>query len=299
MYVDMGRRIAQADLVHAHTIPYPHNFFSFLWSKLLGKRLVITPHFHPGHPHYERKIFYRLMAGCDAVIAVSDYEKKELARRGVPKEKIYVAGNGINPASYEPSGLDAFREEFYQKFCLTADTKLVAFVGRRMEYKGLADLVDAVDSVNRHTPTRLLLIGPSTPWYDSFYASLPKRKRELVINAGVVPQKDKVNLLHLSGLLALPSKFEAFGIVFLEAWACGKPVVGSDQGAIPSVIGQDGLTARFGDSRDLAEKIRKLLDDAELAGRMGESGRRKVMEKYTWQRIADQVLAVYEKVLNP
>ena len=65
---------------------------------------------------------------------------------------------------------------------------------------------------------------------------------------GRSPTQEKINLLHLAEVLVLPSRFEAFGIVFLEAWACGTPVIGAATGAIPSVVGEGGLTFPYGDA---------------------------------------------------
>ena len=87
-------------------------------------------------------------------------------------------------------------------------------------------------------------------------APSPTTTRERIIDLGTVSDQEKINLLHLAEVLVLPSRFEAFGIVFLEAWACGTPVIGAATGAIPSVIGEGGLTFPYGDATQLAEKLR-------------------------------------------
>ena len=113
-----------------------------------------------------------------------------------------------------------------------------------------------------------------------------------------MPHQEKVNLLHLADLLVLPSQYEAFGIVFLEAWICGKAVIGTTEGAMPSVIGTEGYVCRFGDAEDLRNKIAATLSNSDALKRMGLDGRQKVLHKYTWDIIgmkAEQAISrVYE-----
>jgi glycosyltransferase involved in cell wall biosynthesis len=99
-------------------------------------------------------------------------------------------------------------------------------------------------------------------------------------------------------LLVFPSGHESFGIVLLEAWAAGKPVIGSRVGAIPSVVdeGQDGLLIRHRNVGDLTAAIQTLLSRPELRRQMGESGRQKVQQRYTWNIVADRLRQVYVQV---
>src|SRR5262249_19740378 len=83
-----------------------------------------------------------------------------------------------------------------------------------------------------------------------------------------------------------PSRFEAFGIVILEAWACGTPVIVSSSGAMPSIVGEGGLVFETGDPVDLARKLERVLENPELAGTMARRGHERMLERYTWDRIA-------------
>ena len=101
---------------------------------------------------------------------------------------------------------------------------------------------------------------------------------------GQLSEEEKWDAVDAADVVALPSRTESFGIVFLEAWARGKPVIGARAGAVPQVIndGDDGLLVEFGDAAGLAEALEKLLDAPAQAAEMGQRGREKVLQMYTW-----------------
>jgi glycosyltransferase involved in cell wall biosynthesis len=285
MYGRLFAEAAAADVVHLHTIPYPHNFIGYLAARLRKKRVVITPHFHPDHPHYERWSNYWLLRRCDAVIAVSDYERDYLVQKGVDATKIIVTGNGVHVQDYVAHGLEPFAQELRRRHHLSSATKIILFVGRKLQYKGIATLVTAVQQLSTADDVVLLLAGPSSDWFEEFYGTLSAAAKERIIDLGTVSDQEKINLFHLAEVLVLPSRFEAFGIVFLEAWACGTPVIGAATGAIPSVIGEGGLTFPYGDATALAEKLRTLLRDKDLAHAMASWGQQRLRSKFTWDHI--------------
>ena len=98
----------------------------------------------------------------------------------------------------------------------------------------------------------------------------------------------------------MPSRTDSFGIVYLEAWLCGVPVIGARAGGVPAVIEEerDGLLVNFGDVSDLAVKIKLLLDDRATATRLAEAGRQKVLARYTWEKVFGNIRAVYDAVLK-
>ncbi len=106
MYRQLFREVRRVDIIHLHTLPYPHNLFGLAAAKLFRKPVVITPHFHIGHKNYELVEWYALLKSCTAVITCTDYEKQYLARRGVAKSKITVSGDGVYPEQYRLDGLD-------------------------------------------------------------------------------------------------------------------------------------------------------------------------------------------------
>src|SRR5204862_6040437 len=108
-----------------------------------------------------------------------------------------------------------------------------------------------------------------------------------------VSEDAKRAILAASDVVVQPSRHEAFGIVFLEAWAQGVPVVGAAAGAIPDVIGDGGLTFAPGDPSDLADKIERLLADPDAAAAMAARGRQRVLRDHTWDRVTAAVDRAY------
>lgn len=114
-----------------------------------------------------------------------------------------------------------------------------------------------------------------------------------------VPHQTKFDALAAAQVFALPSRTDSFGIVFLEAWMYGIPVIGARAGGVPDIIadGQDGFLIRFGDTADLARRITTLLDDRTLAAQMGAEGRRKVLATMTFERKYQMLAQVYRDVV--
>jgi glycosyltransferase involved in cell wall biosynthesis len=286
MYGHLLSEVRAADVVYLHTMPNPYNFFGYLAARLCGKPVVITPHFHPGHPHYERWINYWLLKRCDAVIVISQWERDYLTRKGVDAAKIVSTGGGVCLEEYRPTDIAGFKTELLKKHGLSEETRPILFLGRKHEYKGIETLVEALHLLPSQYHAALLLAGPSSPWFDNFYQRLPAPIRGRIIDLGTVSHLDKVHLLHLAEILVLPSRFEAFGIVLLEAWACGTPVIAASTGAVPSIVSDGGLVFEYGNVAELAGKMRQLLEDVDLARGMARRGHARVLERYTWDKIA-------------
>ena len=177
---------------------------------------------------------------------------------------------------------------------------VVGYVGRLVEEKGLSDLVEAV----RLCPPGVLLVtigsGPMQPKLERMIseAGLSGRVRLL---AGR-PQSELPRLMNAFNALAVPSWTtpqwkEQFGRVIIEAHACALPVIGSDSGAIPQVIGGGGRITPERNPQALASAIRELEAHPELAHSLGQIGRQQVEHNFTWKSVAIQMASIYRKVL--
>ncbi len=122
-----------------------------------------------------------------------------------------------------------------------------------------------------------------------------------LLDLGYVSEEEKKDAFDACDLFVMPSRYDSFGIVYLEAWGRGKPVIGATAGAIPEVIeeNRDGLLVEFGDVEKLASKILYLLEHPELRREMGEAGRKKVMERFNWEKNIGIIEETFEKARVP
>lgn len=176
------------------------------------------------------------------------------------------------------------------------DEFIAGYVGRLVEEKGLADFVEAIGLCNPKVRAVLVGEGPFEGEVRSQIARLGLEGR-----VSIVPARSPKSLAPLMGALdalVLPSRTtarwkEQFGRVLIEAGACGVPVVGSDSGAIPDVVGQAGRVFPEGNARELARHLGDLAARPDEARALGQAGRRAVEERFTWARVAEAMQDIY------
>lgn len=244
--------------------------------------------------HYTMPHQVKLLKQADAIIVQNSIESRALAALGVPAGKMHVVGSGVNPE--EVAGGNARR--LRRKYGIT--TPIVAFLGTAAYDKGAFDSVRAVSILRAQgVSVTLVLAGPMMDQFTSFFDGQPPSVRDGCRVLGFIVEEDKRDLLAACSALLLPSRSDSFGIVFLEAWLYDKPVIGARAGGIPDVIidGEDGFLVPFGDATALAGRIGQILDDPDLARRMGQSGHRKTLAEMTWDHRYSLVKQVYESVV--
>lgn len=291
----MVRRIREssADIVHLH-LPNPAAVLAYLASGHRGK-LVVSYHsdvvrqalldaaFRPFLTH--------LLNRSDAIIAATpNYVASSpvLARH---LAKCHVIPYGIPVDGFEPREAEvaAIRERL--------GDRLVLSVGRLVYYKGFESLIDAMPRVRGH----LLIVGEGP-----LRGALEQRARaagvaERVTFLGRV--EDAVPYYHAADVFVLASvaRSEAFGIVQIEAMACGRPVVNTSlDSGVPYVSrdGESGFTVRPGSPAELAGAIGRLLDDADLRARFGTAARRRVLEEFSQEAMTRRMVQLYHDVLG-
>lgn len=286
------------DVIHGMNICFESLLCpAFRAARRLGAAFVITPLTHLGEEadngvrkYYTMRHQLALIAQSDAVLVQTDIEKEFLARHGVPEARMVKAGPGVNP--HEVLGGDG--ERFRRKYGI--EGPIVFYVGTTAYDKGTFHLVEAMERLWAESENvTLVLAGPTMDHFVQFLSKKPPSVRSRVRMLGFIPEEDKRDLLAAGSVMAMPSRTDSFGIVYLEAWLYGKPVVGARAGGVPEVIddGRDGYLVRFGDVDGLAERLKMLLADANLARSFGERGRAKVLERYTWDRVYSVVRDVY------
>lgn len=291
------------DLVHAANAPFDSLIrVAFDYCRKRDAAFALTPFVHlgeAGDPAVRR--FYTMrhqldwMKRADAVFTMTTLERDFLREKGVPESKMHIVGVGIDPAEIEGGDGAAFREKHH----ITGP--MVFFQGTAAYDKGTHHTVQAMQRLwQSGFEATLVIAGPVMSQFQRFYDELPASDKARIRFLKFIPPEEKRDLFAAGNLLVMPSRTDSFGIVYMEAWLCGKPVIGASAGGVPAVISdeQDGLLVKFGDVEDLADKIRGLLENPALADKMGQAGRAKVLENYTWPVVFGKVYAVYRQILG-
>jgi glycosyltransferase involved in cell wall biosynthesis len=291
MVWQMFRKMEQYDVVHLNCLVYAHVVYGYMAARLWRVPVVLTPHAHVAQPvsydvGYERQV----LMGSDYVLTDTLAEKEFLVGQGVVADRVGLGGLGLPPAQY-PLG---DRQSARRQLGVPERAFVVLFLGRKDRYKGLGVALEAFSQLAPQRPALFFLaVGQETD--DSRALWVKHQGQPNILNLGPVSDEQKILALHACDCLILPSIAEAFGIVFLEAWIMGKPVIGAATMAGKAVIndGTDGLVASPEDAGDFARCMARLADDPARAREMGECGRAKVMARYTIPQIVDRVEKVY------
>ena len=175
----------------------------------------------------------------------------------------------------------------------------VLFVGRLTPYKRVENIIKAI-SLLQDKPV-LIVIGPTLDkQYRTYLEELAKELEVDTRFLGVVSDESLVGYLSSSKALVLPSIDEGFGIVLLEAMACELPVVANRAGGVPEAVddGRTGFLVRQDDIKELSDRVHLLLTDEGEALRIGNAGRQRVLEKFTWKHVAERSVEAYKEVLQ-
>jgi len=246
---------------------------------------VFTPLRHKRPLGWNSPAFRRLYAQSDAVIALTQGEADWLASQGAPRSRLHVIGLG---PQNDP---EATPELARQK--LRTDKKIVLFIGQLHAYKGFRALLDAAGILSTRSDTLFVFVGPDVRGNASAFSG----RRSNVTWLGPVSPELRDSLFSACAVLCVPSSRESFGSVIVEAWVCGKPVIGGPAPATHELIddGVDGFVVPQ-DPQVIAERLTRLLDDPQLAQMMGARGREKVRQKYSWDAIAQAHLDLYQSL---
>jgi len=266
-----------------------------------GLPFVTTPFVHVGESgrrdvliNYTMPHQLEVLQDADAVVVQTDIERRALEQRGVAGERIHRLGMGVDLDEHRGGDAARFRAEHEMT------GPIVTFLGVVTYDKGSFYLVRAMERIwSRGSTAHLVIAGPPVDEFERFYRGLPAATRRRITLLGTVLGREKQDLLAATDVFALPSRIDSFGIVYLEAWAYEKPVIGARAGGVPDVIdeGLNGLLVEFGNPDELAGAVESLLADPDRARSMGRYGRMRVEERYTWDHIYDRLKAIYRRCL--
>lgn len=228
---------------------------------------------------------------ADRVIANSTYTRDTLVAMDVDPHRIRLVHPGVDLARFRP-GLDV--TGLREGLGIAAEESLIFAVGRLSRRKGFDRLVEAVAGLRQEgMPVRCVLagIGEDAEYLDGLIAGLSMNG--IVHRIGPVAEADLPRWMNACDLFAMPNReingdTEGFGMVFIEAGACGKPVVGGRAGGVPSAVDDDvtGVLVNGDDTADVQLAMKRLLSDPAWARSLGEAGMRRARERFSWERVA-------------
>ena len=296
----------KADIIHTHSYGYFQNHAGWIRERFQSTPWVITPHFHPswsmwgGAKRKTLREFYDTVIGkgtlesADLITCVSKHERDMLVSEiGIDEDNIKIIYNGINWNDWQIlPDKNIFRKQYPD-----ISDKFVLFAGRLATNKGLSDLISAMDLVNQKA-VDLVITGADM--------GLGKQLEKEALEKGVrmhrlghIDDETYRSVLAAAEMLVLPSEYEAFGIVLLEAAAAETAVIGTNVGGIPEAMspGNNGLIVEYNDVDNLSKSIATLLDDSKMCNEMGKAGRLWA-KNFSWDSIIRELEQEYSSIIR-
>ncbi|PIE21565.1 MAG: glycogen synthase [Arachnia propionica] len=315
---------ADADVIHTHT--WYANMGGHLAGLLNDTAHVVTSHsLEPHRPWKAEQLgggyAVSLWAektsfeAADAVISVSEGMRKDVLASypNLDPNRVHVVKNGIDPDEFRPDP----QTDVVTGLGIDLDRPSVVFVGRITRQKGLIHLVRAAAELDPDTQVVLLAGAPDTPeiaaeFQEAFANLNAQRSAGVIWVQEMLPRASVRQVLTHATVFACPSVYEPLGIVNLEAMACETAVVASAVGGIPEVVvdGETGLLVPYDPQQaddpafvanfesQLAERINQVTRDEQLARSFGLAGRKRCIAEFSWEKIARETVAVYQRAIN-
>ncbi len=305
----LGRALAREapEIVHAHTYGTHQVTVASRLQRERGIPFVVTAHFHPiwsiegGWWRRRLRGFYDavlaggILRGAARLIVQTREEERLVRELRIPLPPVAIVPPGYAPLPPPPADGPTFARTY------GLDGPYLLFVGRLASNKGLVELVDAFAPLSRRAPdATLVLVGAD----GGMAGRVDARARQ----RGIAGRVRRIGYLADERLLAsayrdaravvLPSEYEAFGLVLLEALAQGTPVVASRVGGIPEIVedGRTGLLVPPRSPEALARALERMWDEPALGRRLGAAGRQEVVPRYSWSAVATEVDRIYREV---
>jgi len=295
--------LEDVDIVHGFNVSWEHGLVAaHAFSQRRGIPLVTTPFAHLGEWSGGRVARnstmdhqLHILRGSARVMVLTRVESEGLARYRIRPEKFAVIGGGVEPVMEDYAESPYSAEDHHE---VRGDFGV--YIGRQSFDKGALHAADAVRVLRRRgRDIALLMIGSSTPEFKRYRHRLSPEDRAAIRPLGVISDSDKHAVLARAKFLMLPSRSDSFGIVLLEAWSHGVPVIAARAGGIPGVVddGANGLLVPFADVDGLANAVERIITDETFARRIGDAGRQKVRTQYNWEAVVERVGKHYRQIM--
>jgi len=245
---------------------------------------------------------------ADLIVTVSYAMKDELTRLGFPKDRIQVSYNGVDPEKYDPATVTPEQiKKIRSRYGIKDDELMILFIGRLVGVKGVDKLIMAMSHILHKTPNaRLVIVGLGD--LQDYLVNLVKtmKMNEYVkFRFEFIPEEERILHYAACDVAVFPSHYEPFGIVVLEAMSMEKPVVVGAAGVsgmreIVICCGQEqcGYHINPNNPEDIAWGINGAIESPEKRKWLGRNGRKRVLEEFTWDKVAGKTLELYEQILK-
>jgi len=245
---------------------------------------------------------------ADMIITVSYAMKDELVKLGFPQEKIQVCYNGVDPQKYNTENVNGEQvKKVRELYGIKDDEQMILFLGRLVGVKGVDRLVMAMPHVLQKLPkAKLVIVGVGD--LQDYLINLVKTTRlhdVVKLNFDFISEEERILHYAACDVAVFPSLYEPFGIVALEAMSMERPVVVGAAGVsgmreVVICCGEEqcGFHINPNNPADIAWGITSALESPEKKKWLGKNGRRRVLEEFTWDRVAEKTIALYEQLLK-
>ncbi|HDI07255.1 MAG TPA: glycosyltransferase family 1 protein [Candidatus Bathyarchaeota archaeon] len=243
---------------------------------------------------------------ADLVITVSYAMREELLSLGFPRDKVEVCYNGVDPEKYSPEKIDPNKvKALRERYGIKDEDLMLFFIGRLVGVKGVDKLVMAMPHVLQSVPNaKLVIVGlGDLQDYLQRLVNMLKLQDAVKFRFEFIPEEERILHYAACDVAVFPSLYEPFGIVALEAMSMERPVVvgaagvsGMREIVIPCGEEQCGYHINPNNPADIAWGIVNAVQDPERRKFLGKNGRKRVLSEFTWDKIAEQTLKLYERV---
>ncbi|MFQ6074487.1 MAG: glycosyltransferase family 4 protein, partial [Candidatus Bathyarchaeia archaeon] len=245
---------------------------------------------------------------ADIIVTVSNAMRDELITLGFPAEKIRVIYNGVDPQKYSMQRVSSEKVfEIRQRYGIKDDELMILFLGRLVWVKGVDKLIGAMPHVLQKIPNAKLVIvglGEMRDYLEKMVKNLRLQDR-VKFRFEFIPEEERIAHYAACDVAVFPSIYEPFGIVALEAMSMEKPVVVGASGVsgmreivIPAGQDQCGFHVNPNDPPDIAWGVINALQDPQRRVQLGQNGRKRVLQEFTWDIIAKRTVQVYTELLE-
>lgn len=285
--------------------PWPFGLIALIFKRWFGTPYLIWSHgndvLKPQRYPVVRSLLLLSLKNADGIVANSQATKEEIFKLGVDPERVLVINPSVDTRRFHPQIDDSkvvTRHHLQGK-------RVILTVARLVERKGIDMVIRAMPKVLEAVPDAVYLVIGTGPYQGKLERLVEELGlEEQVIFVGYVPDAELLLYYGACDVFVLASRtladkgeVEGFGIVYLEAGACGKPVIGGRGGGTSEAV-EDGVTGLLIDPLDvneIANAIVRVLKDEELARRLGENGRKRAMREPDWSLLGHQIRREYQK----